>query len=369
MKIPFLRFEEQNIPYEKEILKAVKKVIENGHYILGEEVQAFEKEFAAYCGVKYAIGVGNGLDALTLIFRAYKQLGQMKEGDEVIVPANTYIASILSITETKLVPVLVEPNMDTYNLDINKIEEKINKKTKAILLVHLYGRTGYTEELKEVCSKHKLLLVEDGAQAHGAKFKEKRVGNLGNACGFSLYPSKPLGAIGDAGIVTTNDLKLAETIRTLRNYGSEIKYHNTFKGVNSRLDEIQAAILRLKLKYLEKDNEKRRKIAEYYLKNISNRKIILPQYGNDPHSHVWHLFVVRVRDREGFVKYMEKRGIGTLIHYPIPPHKQGAFKEWNNLSFPITEMIHREVVSLPLSPFISQKEILQIVKACNEWNR
>lgn len=364
--IPFLNLEDLNSPYRKELLKAIANVIDSGKYILGPKVESFEKEFSKYCGVKFTIGVGNGLDALTLIFRAYKELGIFYEGDEILVPANTYIASILSVTENRLKPILVEPDINTYNIDDKLLEKHITKKTKAILAVHLYGQIGYSSKMKKVADKYGLKIIEDGAQAHGAEYKGKKAGNLGDAAGFSLYPSKPLGALGDAGVVTTNDEKLVEMIRALRNYGSHKKYYNLYKGINSRLDEMQAAILLIKLKYLDKENEKRRKIAERYLKNIKNDKLLLPEV-IDKKSHVWHVFAVLTKERNKFAEYLSNRGIETLVHYPIPPHKQKAYSEWSKQKYPITDEIHKTEISLPLYQSMREKEILQIIKACDEY--
>lgn len=368
--IPFLDFKELNKPYRKELLEAIAKVVDAGHYILGEEVTAFEQEFASYCGVKHAIGCGNGLEALTLIIRAYKELGVFKEGDEILVPSNTYIASILSITENRLVPVLVEPDLDTYNLDVDLLEKHITPKTKGILIVHLYGRIGYSNKMKAIAQKHNLKIVEDCAQSHGAVYSGQKTGALGDAAGFSFYPSKPLGAVGDAGAVTTNDSELAAMIRILRNYGSEKKYHNLRQGVNSRLDELQAAVLRIKLKHLNEENEYRRKIAARYIKEIKHKDIILPQMPADPKAHVWHLFVLRLKtrqQRDDFETYMKKEGIGTLIHYPIPPHKQPAYKDWNGQSYPISEQIHETVISLPINSYLSGSEVEKIMMAVNEF--
>lgn len=364
--IPFFNLKNLNISHRKELLNAVQKVVDSGWYILGKHLENFEKEFAKYCRVKEAIGVGNGLDALTLIFRAYKELGIMREGDEIIVPANTYIASILAITENRLKPVLVEPDINTYNIDGNLLEKHITQKTKAILIVHLYGQVAYSDKIKKTASKYKLKIVEDCAQAHGAEYKGRKVGSLGDAAGFSFYPSKPLGALGDAGAISTNDKKLAEIIHALRNYGSHKKYFNDYMGVNSRLDELQAAILSVKLKHLDKDNDKRRKTAELYLNNIKNEKLILPKTSDDK-SHVWHVFVVRTKNRDKFQRHLLNNGIETLIHYPMPPHKQKAFKEWRNKKYPITEKIHNTIISLPLYPTMTQKQIWQVIKACNAF--
>ncbi len=364
--ITFLDLKGLNAQYRAELIEACSRVIDSGWYIQGNECKEFDKEFAQYCGTKYAIGVANGLDALILILRAYKELGIMNDGDEVIVPSNTYIASILAISQNNLVPVLVEPNINTYLIDPSKIEEKITSKTKAILTVHLYGQTCEMDAIKEIAQKYNLKVIEDSAQSHGAYFKDKRSGNLGDASGFSFYPGKNLGALGDGGSVTTNDEELANTIKALANYGSHKKYENLFKGINSRLDEIQAAMLRVKLKYLDNEVEKRREIANYYLQNIKNDKLILPTARAED-NHVWHLFVVRTSQREELQKYLVDNGIQTLIHYPIPPHKQNAYKEWNNENYPITEQIHEEVVSLPISGVQSLEDTMKIVNVLNSF--
>ncbi len=299
---------------------------------------------------KNAIGVANGLDALRLIIRAYIEMGVMKAGDEIIVPANTYIASLLAISDNGLIPVLVEPDADTFNIDISKIEEKITSRTKAVMIVHLYGRIVFSEQLNEIAKKHHLKIIEDNAQAIGAEWKTIKSGNLGDAAGFSFYPGKNLGAIGDSGAVTTNDDELAKTIRALANYGSNEKYVNVYQGLNSRLDEIQAAVLDVKLKYIDAENARRREIANRYVAEINNINIVLPQLPENQEEHVWHLFVVRTPEREKLQNYLTEKGVQTLIHYPIPPHKQEAYVEMNNLSFPITEEIHKIVLSLPISP-------------------
>jgi dTDP-4-amino-4,6-dideoxygalactose transaminase len=352
--------------YRDELINACSRVIDSGWYVLGKEVENFEKEFAKYCGVKYVIGIGNGLDALTLILKAYKELGIMRDGDEVIVPANTYIASILAISHNNLTPVLVEPDINTYLVDPNKIEEKITPKTKAIMVVHLYGQTCEMDKINKIAKKYNIKVIEDSAQAHGAYYKNKKAGNLGDASGFSFYPGKNLGALGDGGAVTTNDEELAECIKALRNYGSYKKYENLYKGFNSRLDEIQAAMLRVKLKYLDKEIENRRKIAKFYLENIKNDRIILPKVRKE-NNHVWHLFVIRTKKRDRLQKYLAENGIHTLIHYPIPPHKQKAYKEWNNLSYPITEEIHKTVLSLPISGIQNIEDTRKIIEVINEF--
>ncbi|MBU0721463.1 DegT/DnrJ/EryC1/StrS family aminotransferase [bacterium] len=364
--ISFLDLKGINAQYREELIQACTKVIDSGWYIQGSEYKEFEKEFAGYCGTKYAIGVANGLDALILILRAYKELGVMKEGDEIIVPSNTYIASILAISENNLVPVLVEPDINTYLLDPAKIEEKITSKTKAILPVHLYGQTCQMDKINKIAEKYNLKVIEDSAQSHGAYFGDKRSGNLGDASGFSFYPGKNLGALGDGGAVTTNDEELANSIRALANYGSHKKYENLYKGVNSRLDEIQAAILRVKLRYLDEETSRRRAIAGYYLQNIKNENIILPNLA-DEESHVWHLFVIRTKNRDGLQKYLLENDIQTLIHYPLAPHRQVAYKEWNHKEYPLSEQIHNEVLSLPISGIQSIQDTKTIVDVINDF--
>ena len=364
--IPFLDLKGINNQYRTELIEACTKVIDSGWYIQGSEHKEFEKEFASYCGTKYAVGVANGLDALILILRAYKEMGVLKDEDEVIVPANTYIASILAISENNLVPVLVEPDINTYLIDSNKIEEKITSKTKAIMPVHLYGQTCQMDKINEIAKKYNLKVIEDSAQSHGAYFKDKRSGNLGDASGFSFYPGKNLGALGDGGAVTTNDEELANTIKALGNYGSHKKYENLYKGINSRLDEMQAAMLRIKLRHLDKEVERRRETANYYMNNINNRYIVLPTLRSET-EHVWHLFVIRTKNRDKLQKYLLDNGIQTLIHYPIPPNKQSAYKEWNNESYRITEQIHEEVLSLPISSVQSFEEIKKVVAVVNQY--
>ena len=362
--IKFLDLQKINTQYEKELKEAASKVIASGWYLMGKELETFEQSYASFCGVKHCLGVGNGLDALRLIFKAYIELGVMQKGDEVIVPSNTYIASVLAISDNDLVPVFVEPNLETYNLDSTLIEKAITSKTKAILTVHLYGQISIDQQLLSICKKHNLKLVEDAAQSHGAEWNGKISGGIGDAAGHSFYPGKNLGALGDAGAVTTNNKELAHVISALRNYGSHVKYENKYQGLNSRLDEIQAAFLNVKLKYIQKDIEGRRKVANYYLKNIKNPKITLPKV-LEQKGHVWHLYVIRTKNRDELQKYLLENGIQTLIHYPIPPHKQKAYKEYNELSFPLTELIHEQVLSLPLSADISDTEIEKIVKYIN----
>ena len=360
--IPFLDLKKINQQYREELIGAATNVIDSGWYVQGAQVEAFEREFSDYCGVKHCIGVANGLDALILIFRAYKELGRLKEGDEVIVPANTYIASILAITENRLKPVLVEPDEQTYNLDPKLIEQAITPKTKAILAVHLYGQLADMLEINKIAKKNNLLVIEDSAQAHGASINGKKAGNWGDASGFSFYPGKNLGGLGDGGAVTTNDEELAITIRALGNYGSHKKYQHLYKGINSRLDEIQASMLRVKLKYLDNEIKHRREVAEYYLKNIKNENIVLPTITTDG---VWHLFVIRVDKRESLQEYLLVNGIQTLMHYPLAPHKQEAYVEWDNKNYPISEQIHDEVLSLPISGVQSLEDTKRIVEILN----
>lgn len=363
--IKFLDLQKINNQYNQELKEACSKVIDSGWYLQGEECKKFENEFAKYCETEHCVGVANGLEALTLILRAYKELGFLNDKDEIIVPSNTYIASILSISQNNLTPVLVEPDIDNYLLNPKKIEEKISSKTKAIMPVHLYGQTCQMDEIDSIAKKYNLKIVEDSAQSHGAYFDNKRCGNLGDASGFSFYPGKNLGALGDGGAVTTNDADLAKCIRALGNYGSHKKYENLYKGINSRLDEIQAAMLSVKLKYLDDEIKKRREIARYYLENIKN-SITLPTLRKED-NHVWHLFTVRVKNREEFQEYLTKNGIQTLIHYPIPPHKQLAYKEWKNESYPISEKIHKEIISLPMSGVLDMESVDKIVKVINEF--
>lgn len=365
--IKFLDIQKINLSHQKETEERLLNTFRSGWYLLGNEVKTFEQNLANYIGTKYAIGVANGLDALRLILRGYLELGIMQKGDEIIVPANTYIASVLAISDNGLVPVLVEPSLETYNIDIEKIEEKITPKTKGILIVHLYGRVVFSQKLKEIATKHNLKIIEDNAQAIGAKWNNINAGNLGDAAGFSFYPGKNLGALGDAGAVTTNDEELAKTIRAIANYGSNQKYINIYQGLNSRLDEIQAAVLDVKIKYIDQENSRRKEIAEQYSKGIKNSILELPQIPNDKAEHVWHIFVVRTKKREHLQKYLLDNDIQTLIHYPIPPHKQQAYKDWNGLSYPITEKIHDEVLSLPISPVMTDEEVGKVITILNSW--
>lgn len=365
--IKFLDLQKINLQHQEEIENRLLQTFRSGWYLMGNDLKTFEKNLSEYIGTTHAIGVANGLDALRLILRAYIEMGLMNPGDEILVPSNTYIASILAISDNGLVPVLAEPDIDNYNIDIKKIEGKITSKTKGILIVHLYGRTVFSEELKDLAEKYQLKIIEDNAQAIGAAWNGKKTGNLGDAAGFSFYPGKNLGALGDAGAITTNDDELAKTIRALANYGSNQKYVNIYQGLNSRLDEIQAAVLDVKLKYIDEENTVRKNIAKKYIAEISNPKIILPENPFDENEHVWHVFVVRSDNRDQLQNYLTENGIQTLIHYPIPPHKQEAYKEWNELSYPISEKIHQEILSLPISPVMSESEISKIISVLNDF--
>lgn len=364
--IPFLNLKEINNKYRKEFISEFESFLDSGWYILGERLKQFENNFSKYCETKYCVGVANGLDALILILRGYKILGKLRAGDEIIVPANTYIASILAITENDLIPILVEPDADTYTISVENIKSKITNKTKAILPVHLYGQLCEMNEIETIAKEHNLLIIEDSAQSHGAKLNGKKSGNLGNASGFSFYPGKNLGALGDAGAITTNDEELAKILYVLRNYGSQKKYYNELQGVNSRLDEIQAGFLNIKLKYLDEEITIRRKIANKYLNGIVNDKLKLPIVKNQE-SHVWHLFVVSVKNRENFQFYMTEMGIQTMIHYPVPPHKQLAYKELENLNLPVTEQIHNNVISLPMDFTLTENQVDYIINTCNKY--
>lgn len=365
--IKFLDLQQINLNHKAELTQAFERVLNSGWFILGKEVENFEKNFAQYCGAKYCIGVANGLDALILIIRAYKEMGLMQDGDEIIVPANTYIASILAISANHLVPVLVEPDLNTYNINPALIEEKITSKTKAILAVHLYGKLADMPSINQIAKQHQLIIIEDAAQAHGAEIEGKRAGIWGDAAGFSYYPGKNLGALGDAGAVTTNNDELAKTIKTLANYGSEVKYHNQFKGINSRLDELQAALLDVKLKYLDLETQHRKAVARQYLTRIKNPLVTLPTLGTEKQD-VWHVFVVRVANRKYFQEYLSQNGIQTVTHYPIPPHQQEAYQEFSHLKLPITEKIHQQIISLPISPIITEEEVNTIINVVNNYS-
>jgi len=361
--IKFLDLQKINLSHQEEIEKKLLEVFRSGWYLLGNEITGFENNLKNYLGTNHVIGVANGLDALRLIFRAYIELGVMKKGDEVLVPANTYIASVLAISDNGLVPVFVEPNPETFNIDANGIEKSITEKTKAVMLVHLYGRITWDHRISELAQKRNLKIVEDNAQAIGAAWNGIKSGNLGDAAGFSFYPGKNLGALGDGGAVSCKDDELAATIRSLANYGSNKKYVNIYKGLNSRLDELQAAVLDVKLKYIDKDNQRRREVAERYVNEISNPEIELPEIPADEAEHVWHLFVIRTKRRKELQNYLEQNNIHTLIHYPIPPHKQEAYSEYNHLNFPVAEQIHAEVLSLPISQVMEDSEVEKVISS------
>ena len=371
--IPYLPLKELNARHATEMKEAMAEVVDSGWYLRGEQTRRFEQEYAQYIGTRYCVGCGNGLDALTLIFRAYKELGILQEGDEVIVPANTYIASILAITENNLTPILVEPRIDTLQMDDSLIEQHITKKTKAILLVHLYGYCAYTEKIAKICNNYHLLLIEDNAQAHGCNFQLsiinyqlKKTGSLGNAAGHSFYPGKNLGALGDGGAVTTDDEQLAEVVRALGNYGSSKKYHFDYLGKNSRLDELQAALLRVKLRYLDQENERRQQIALRYIREINNPLLRLPseEYAN---NSVHHIFPVLCEQRDRLQEYLREHGVETIIHYPIPPHQQPCYAAWNSISLPITEQIHQQELSIPLHPLLKEEETTTIILLLNQF--
>ena len=378
--IKFLDLQKINVAYQEQFQEKMKLVLEKGWFILGDEVKLFETNFASYCGTKYCIGVANGLDALILILKGYIALGKLQKGDEVIVPSNTYVATILAILQADLVPVLVEPNIETYNINPDLIEEKITPKTKAILPVHLYGQLAEMDKINAIAKRYNLLVIEDAAQAHGANLEDGswkleagrkkldigKAGNLSNAAGFSFYPGKNLGALGDAGAITTNDDELAKVLYSLRNYGSNKKYYNEFIGINSRLDELQAAFLNVKLPFLDAENDKRRQIAKRYLSEIKNDNIVLPKVDLFD-LHVFHLFVIRTKNRQELQDYLLENKIETVIHYPIAPHKQKAFENWNNLSFPISEKIHDEVLSLPISPIMTYEEVSFVIEILNRY--
>ena len=365
--VPFLSLKSVTEKYANEIHEAVNRVVDSGYYLQGQENAQFEQHYANYIGTKYCIGCANGLDALICIFRAYIELGQMKPGDEVIVPANTFIATILAITENGLKPVLVEPKLNTLEINDELIEDVITERTKAICIVHLYGRLAYTDKIATLCKKYSLKLVEDNAQAHGCLSPDgRKTGSIGDAAGHSFYPGKNLGALGDAGAVTTNDEELAKAIRTLANYGSQRKYVFKYTGRNSRLDEIQAAVLDVKLRHLDEDNLHRKEIAKYYIKHISNPSVTLPDT-LPMEQNVFHLFPILCTRRNDLHDYLDKNGVQTIIHYPIPPHKQECYKDWANMSFPITELIANEELSLPIGPVISMEEAMKVVDLINRF--
>jgi len=367
--INFLDLKKINSQYRDDIIAAMTRVLDSGWYIMGKELSNFEKQFSSYCGVKHCIGVANGLDALVLVLRAWKEMGLVNDGDEVLVPSNTYIASILAISENNLKPILVEPDVNTYNLSIENIKSKITKKTKVILPVHLYGQSCRMDLISKLAKENGFLVLEDCAQAQGAEFDGSKVGSWGDAAGFSFYPGKNLGALGDAGAITTNNDELANVLKALRNYGSHIKYENKYRGTNSRLDELQAAILSIKLNNLDNENDNRRSVAEKYLSKIDHPDVILPSRPRNSLEHVWHLFVIKTSYRDELQKYLLENGIQTLIHYPIAPHKQIAYKDLEELSLPVSEMLHQEVLSLPMGPYMSDDEADTVIRIINGWQR
>ena len=375
--IKFLDLKKVTESHREEIEKATLRVVNSGWYLQGEENKNFERDFAEFIGTGHAVGCANGLDALILIFRALIELKRLKPGDEVIVPANTYIASILSITENGLVPVLVEPDRESLQIDPDLIGQSITPRTKAILIVHLYGRCAYNERIAEICKRHDLLLIEDNAQAHGCLYRDRRTGSLGIAAAHSFYPGKNLGALGDGGAVTTSEPELAEAIRTLANYGSSEKYIFRYRGRNSRLDEIQAAVLDVKLTYLDEDNEKRRQIARIYFNGITNPEVVLPgkdlYFSQDPDKkapvdNVYHIFPILTDHRDSLQAYLKRNGVQTLIHYPVPPHLQECYKDWAPLSLPVTESIHDRELSLPMSPVMTAEEAFRVVDLINSFD-
>lgn len=369
-RIPYLNLQAVTASFDGVLENAASRVVTSGRYLLGEETKAFEEEYARFIGTQHCVAVGNGLDALTLIFRAYMEMGLLKRGDEVICPANTFVASLLAVSENGLVPVLVEPNIHTLNIDADRIEQAIGPRTRAIMLVHLYGRCAYSEKIAAICRKYNLLLIEDNAQAHGCMYDHRRTGSLGNAAGHSFYPGKNLGALGDAGAITTDDPRLAATVRSLANYGSSRKYVFDYVGRNSRMDEIQAAMLRVKLPRLDADNQRRRDVALRFIREVKNTKITLPVLV-DERQHVFHIFPILCAQRDRLQEFLEAKGIGTLIHYPIPPHRQECYKDKGILKFPdklpITERIHEEELSLPCNPVLTDADVTAIIAALNEF--
>ena len=373
--IKYLDLKAINSLYDDENRSAVSRVLDSGWYLKGEATRQFEQHYAEYIGTRYCIGCGNGLDALTLIFRAYMEMGVMQQGDEVIVPANTYIASILAITECGLKPVLVEPSWETLQIDDTLIEQAITPRTRAIMIVHLYGCCAYTSQIGDICRKHQLKLIEDNAQAHGCTFEGRKTGSLGDAAGHSFYPTKNLGALGDAGAVTTNDSQLAAVVEALGNYGSSNKYVFDYVGRNSRMDEIQAAILDVKLKHLDTDNQRRKEMAARYQREVSNDLVRLRLVGNEqysrsslpPRDSVYHILPVFCERREELQKFLLDNGIETQIHYPIPPHKQRCYPEWNNLSLPITEKIHAQELSIPCNQALTDAETERVIALLNAF--
>lgn len=366
--VRYLDLKRINASFEPELSETVAEVARSGWYLFGTRVRSFEQDFARYCGVEHCAGVGNGLDALTLIFMAYVSLGRLKEGDEVIVPANTYIASILAVMRAGLKPVLCEPEWDTCNIDPERVEQAVTERTKAVMVVHLYGRVCRMDGINDVARRHGLLVVEDCAQAHGASHKGRRTGALGDAAGFSFYPGKNLGALGDAGAVTTDDAELASRVRMLANYGSSAKYVHPYVGVNSRLDELQAAVLSLKLPRLDEDNARRREVARRYVEGIRNPAVELPRMEEDEEAQVFHIFTLFTPKREALQEHLAGCGVESLVHYPIPPHRQGALQGYGEVALPVTERIHREEVSLPMSPLLTPEEVEEVIAAVNSFN-
>jgi dTDP-4-amino-4,6-dideoxygalactose transaminase len=365
--IAFLDLKAINSIHRHELINSFAEVLDSGWYVMGQKLLEFENSFSSYCNTKYCIGVANGLDALSLVLRSWLEMGKIKVGDEVIVPSNTYIASILCILENSLVPVFVEPDLLSYNINSNLIEDKITSKTRVILPVHLYGQICDMDSIVNIAQKYNLLILEDCAQSQGARIANKKAGSFGDAGAFSFYPGKNLGALGDAGAIVTDDFELANCLFAIRNYGSQAKYFNKYRGVNSRLDELQAALLLVKLKYLDSENSQRRIIAEKYIKYICNPLLCVPKTPKDGFSHIWHLFVIMTDNREEFIKHLTNCGISSVIHYPIPPHKQEALSEFSNLSLPIAEEIHQKVLSLPIYPGMSVEDIKRVIKACNSY--
>jgi dTDP-4-amino-4,6-dideoxygalactose transaminase len=366
VEVPFLSLKAVNARHADELKAAAARVIDSGWYVLGEEVAAFEREFAAWCGVRHAIGVGNGLDALALLLRGYMELGRLAEGDELIVPGNTFIASFLAISANRLVPVPVEPDPSSFNLDPARVAAAIGPRTRAIMAVHLYGQLADMPALRALADRHGLLLIEDAAQAHGAACDGRRAGSFGDAAGFSFFPAKNLGALGDAGAVTTDDDALAQCVRALRNYGSEVKYRHELRGTNSRLDELQAALLRVKLKYVDEDTRLRRHVAARYLDGIRHPRIVLP-FAPREEAHAWHLFVLRCRQRDALQRHLLACGIQTQVHYPVPPHRQPAYAGLPDVHLPLTERLHQEVLSLPLDPTLSDAQVERVIAAVNAF--
>ncbi len=366
MDVPFLSLRDVNARYVDELKAAASRVIDSGWYVMGDELVAFEREFAAYCGSTHALGVGNGLDALSLILRGYKEMGVLRDGDEVIVPANTFIATFLAITANQLVPVPVEPDPFTFNIDPERVEAAIGPRTRAIMPVHLYGQLADMDSLGALASQHGLLLIEDAAQAHGARRNGRRAGTFGHAAGFSFFPAKNLGALGDGGAMVTGDDELATHVAALRNYGSEVKYHHLYQGFNSRLDEIQAAMLRVKLAHLDDEVSRRRSVAQRYREGIRHERIVLPQVGVEE-SHAWHLFVVRSSQRAELQRHLSLQGVQSQVHYPVPPHRQPAYASLHDVPLPITEQLHNEVLSLPMGPALDDDAVERVIDACNTF--